>query len=389
MTKVFLIRHAEAEGNLFRRIHGQYDSCVTNNGLRQIRALRERFEGERIDACYSSDLLRTRTTAQAIYVPKHLPLHCDPRFREVRLGVWEDVPFGQLEMEQAEMLRRFNADPDNWRVEGAETFGEYSRRFLQAMTEAAERHAGEAIAIFTHGCVLRAAQKTLFYPDAGAGKLGHCDNTGVSLLMYENGAYRACYLNDNSHLSPDISTFARQRWWRESDGNADHNLWFRPMGREPERYIHCRRDAWESVYGQNGRFDGPAYYQNARRGTAGVEDALCEVMLRDRPVGVLELAVEQGAGENVGYIPFLYLRPELQGNGMGIQLIGQAVSFYRKRGRTRLQLCVSPRNCRALAFYRKYGFMPAGSSTGQFDELIRMEYNMDLQQAFPLFSDIS
>ena len=32
MTTLYLIRHAEAEGNLYRRIHGQYDSLITTMG---------------------------------------------------------------------------------------------------------------------------------------------------------------------------------------------------------------------------------------------------------------------------------------------------------------------------------------------------------------------
>ena len=40
MTELYLIRHAEAEGNVFRRLHGQYNSRITPNGLKQIAALR-------------------------------------------------------------------------------------------------------------------------------------------------------------------------------------------------------------------------------------------------------------------------------------------------------------------------------------------------------------
>ena len=43
MTTVYLIRHAEAEGNLYRRVHGWYDSLITENGYRQIAALRGRI----------------------------------------------------------------------------------------------------------------------------------------------------------------------------------------------------------------------------------------------------------------------------------------------------------------------------------------------------------
>ena len=40
-TTVYIIRHAEAEGNVYRRIHGQYDSRITPNGLRQVEADRK------------------------------------------------------------------------------------------------------------------------------------------------------------------------------------------------------------------------------------------------------------------------------------------------------------------------------------------------------------
>ncbi len=43
MTKIYLIRHAEAEGNLYRRIQGHWDGSITALGLQQIDALAQRF----------------------------------------------------------------------------------------------------------------------------------------------------------------------------------------------------------------------------------------------------------------------------------------------------------------------------------------------------------
>lgn len=43
MTTIYLIRHAEAEGNLYRRAHGWYNSTITDRGYRQIAALTKRF----------------------------------------------------------------------------------------------------------------------------------------------------------------------------------------------------------------------------------------------------------------------------------------------------------------------------------------------------------
>lgn len=91
MTTIYLIRHAEAEGNLYRIAHGHYNSCITDDrGCRQIRALAERFRDVPVDAVYASDLIRTRTTAQSIYLPKGLQLHPDPAFREICMGEWEE-----------------------------------------------------------------------------------------------------------------------------------------------------------------------------------------------------------------------------------------------------------------------------------------------------------
>ena len=98
MTKIYLIRHAEAEGNLYRIAHGQEEGLITDyRGPRQMQALARRFRDIPVDAVYASDLIRTQTTAQAVYVPKGLPLHLEPAFREVHMGVWEGLTWRQIE----------------------------------------------------------------------------------------------------------------------------------------------------------------------------------------------------------------------------------------------------------------------------------------------------
>ena len=61
MTRLYLIRHAEAEGNLYRVAHGHCNGLITNyRGYQQIDALRERFRKVDIDAVYSSSTRRSR-----------------------------------------------------------------------------------------------------------------------------------------------------------------------------------------------------------------------------------------------------------------------------------------------------------------------------------------
>lgn len=44
MTTIYMIRHAEAEGNLYRIVQGQHNSFITPRGHRQIACLAERFK---------------------------------------------------------------------------------------------------------------------------------------------------------------------------------------------------------------------------------------------------------------------------------------------------------------------------------------------------------
>ena len=66
MTTIYLIRHAEAEGNLYRIAQGQKNSNLTDRGWRQVRALEKRFADIHVDAVYSSDLYRSRLNTGAL-----------------------------------------------------------------------------------------------------------------------------------------------------------------------------------------------------------------------------------------------------------------------------------------------------------------------------------
>ena len=207
MTRVFLIRHAEAEGNIYRRAQGQYDGAVSAKGLRQIAALAERFRGERLDALYSSDLSRTLATAGAISKYHALAPIPEPRLREIDLGPWEDVPFGDLLYRDPVQMHAFNDDPAAWRVEGAETFPALTKRIRAVVTELAARHDGQTIVCVSHGMAIRSLIADVEgVPSREIHRVPHGDNTAVTLLEAEGGALRVVYANDASHLTPECIT---------------------------------------------------------------------------------------------------------------------------------------------------------------------------------------
>ncbi len=220
MTRLYLIRHAEAEGNLYRIAHGHYNGLITNyRGYQQIDALRERFREVDIDAVYSSDLYRTQTTARAIWLPKSLPLRLEPAFREICMGQWEDHTWHELNVKYPEDMYKFNRRADLWRIPGAETAQQVVDRFIPALERVAKAHEGGTVAVFSHGMALRTVLGVLQGQTlAEVGQMPHGDNTAVSLLEWENGAFRVVYRDDNSHLAErGLSTFAKQSWWKDKN----------------------------------------------------------------------------------------------------------------------------------------------------------------------------
>lgn len=301
MTTIYLIRHAEAEGNLYRRIQGQCDVNVTANGRRQIAALKERFQNIPVDACYSSDLTRTQATAQAVCEPKGLPLQLDSDFRELSLGRWENVPFGELYTCEGDLMQVFDDEPRKWRVEGAETYDQCTERFLGALDRTVRANAGKTICVFSHGAIIRNAMQVLF-PGTS---VGHADNTAVTLLHWDNGTYTAEYFNDNSHLTEEISTLARQNWWRQDGDRKDHNLWF-TAGLDEAAPVSSEENAepWS------------AWYDRAFAGA---------LFLRQ-------------LDEKTGELVLMELLPEFRKRDLAVQLVGHCVFLCRSRGMETLRI---------------------------------------------------
>ena len=155
MTTLYLIRHAEAEGNLYRRIHGQYNSLITDNGYRQIAALRDRFADVPIDAVKSSDLYLTKTSARALFGPKGLPLVTRPDLREISMGQWEDYSWAGIARREHARMALFSAASPDFRAPGGESFPEIRVRGCKAILDIAAQPPDQTVAAFAPGTLNR------------------------------------------------------------------------------------------------------------------------------------------------------------------------------------------------------------------------------------------
>lgn len=371
MTTVFFIRHAEAEGNLFRRGQGQFDGKITPRGRRQIEALAERFRDIHLDALYSSDMSRTIETAGAVLKYHDLELHTTERLREINMGIWEDMSWGDITYEYPEQMYSFNADPDTWYVEGCETFAHLTQRMRAALFDIAAMHDGQTIALVSHGMAIRALLSSII----GANEITHGDNTAVALLEVAGEDVKISMYNDNSHLCEEISTFARQTWWKDEGGIEENNLRFELLyiEREDDFYLRCYADSWRISHGSEQGFEPESYLRSARQHAALYPRALMKAVCGDKTIGIVELDTEKCKEEDCGWLTLCYLLPETRGRKLGVQLIGHAMAELRRLGRSALRLHVAADNTNAVGFYEYCGFVELKREQGKVGQLIMME----------------
>ena len=229
MTTVYLVRHAEAEGNVYRRCHGQYDSLLTERGLKQLPYLADRFANVPLDAVYASDLYRARHTAKAIADRKGMKVRLRPVLREINMGEWEDKTWEVLPRIAPEMFARWQTRPWACEVPGGETVMQTGDRVLGGVRQLAREWDGKEIVIVTHGTAIRAILcRVLGYAPEQIGEIGWGDNTCVAKFEIEGEQIRPIYWNDASHLPEELSTFAKLGWTNSKGVPRTVQAWYRP-----------------------------------------------------------------------------------------------------------------------------------------------------------------
>ncbi len=369
MTEIYVIRHVQAEGNLYRHMQGHWDGDVTGVGRRQRDALALRFKDIPVDAVYSSDLFRARFTASAITKYHPLPIQLDTRLREINVGPWEAEPFANIRWEQPGALETFLLDPEHFYLPGAETFHDVQERVTEALYEIAEENPGRTVAVTTHGVAIRCLLTKLLGLSLNDQSVPIFHNTGIAHLSFDHGRFTVDAINDADHLPEELRR-------KPSDQEALRHVCVDPS-KHRSLYEDCYSDAWYAAHGDLDGFSAGTYYRSA-----------CEHYKRDREsiyllyngedfTGLLDLDTERGAHIGYGWVSLLYLRPEYRGRGLGVQLLGRAVAKYRRLGRRSIRLNVASDNPRAIAFYRANGFEELSRAPGAKAELLLMEKSLE------------
>jgi len=322
-----MVRHCESEGNACRRSHAQFDGIVTRKGLLQSDALARRFADVPVTAIYSSDAYRSRMTAVPLAQSKGLPVQLRTLLREYTIGVWEGVSIARSARQNPELYARWTATPYDHNIPGADQFSTVAERGCEAIRRIAKENPGGVVVAITHSCTLNCTlTRLLGQPISYYSKVKSGDNTAVTKLeVDENGKVEVIYINDDSHLPPEL--LRKNYTGRGPETNFDFEYISFP--RDDVRYALAVEQACNQMPDWN----------NAADIRAKVEESLTQnsnyaffPVLMDCVCGIVTVKKNTEMPADCGQLTGMFIPDDLRNKGYTEQAFGEAIDVLRRCG---------------------------------------------------------
>ena len=218
MTTLYLIRHAEAEGNAQGIFQGRCDLPLNERGREQVQFLAERCRSLPFEEIYSSPLVRAVETAKGANRYHHLPIILDEGLLEINAGRMDGRPWRTMRKEFPEQMHFWEKDFSHFQAPDGESIRDVYERMQQAILDIVRCNEGKSIAIVGHACALRCFlcfAKGL--PLQEITKLSTLRNTSISCVEFDGKMqpYIVYYNNmegvpDSLKISTPVSFFIEQ-----------------------------------------------------------------------------------------------------------------------------------------------------------------------------------
>ena len=209
--EILLERHGESIGNEKRLFLGHTDLDLSERGYRQAELSADALRDEKIDAIYSSDLMRAYHTALPHARLRGLRVTKMEEFRELYAGEWEGMHVDEIKEKYGDTYliswrEHFNSFD---KLASAESVPQLAERIYSAVLGVAKAHPGERILIASHGAAIRSFWGKLsgYVGDGASSVFDFPTNASISRVGFDGERLIPIVYSDDAALG-DIST----RW---------------------------------------------------------------------------------------------------------------------------------------------------------------------------------
>jgi probable phosphoglycerate mutase len=196
-VRLLLVRHGESICGSNGIVGGERGCTgLTERGFAQARALRDRFERERIsiDTVLSSTLPRAEQTAEVIAEPFGIEA-------ERHADLCEFIP-GEMDGKRWEEWDRFDvvAEPDRPMSPGGECLNDFRARVTSLLEGLGRAHDGRTVVAACHGGIVYMSLRVLFKIPPENPMPADVDNTSVTEWRLGEEGWNLARFNDVAHL---------------------------------------------------------------------------------------------------------------------------------------------------------------------------------------------
>jgi len=154
-TQIYLLRHGEVDEAWRHRVYGALDVPLSPDGMREAERAARSLSAVDLSAVISSGLTRAEHGAERLRATRGLPRIEDRDLRELERGAWAGLQVRELEQRDPQGWQAWFRAPSRVRPPGGENLEDLLRRALPRIEHWAQAHAGQSIAVVTHGWVVR------------------------------------------------------------------------------------------------------------------------------------------------------------------------------------------------------------------------------------------
>jgi len=147
-NKYYILRHGEAVSNKKGIIScwpEKVPNPLTKKGIGQIKIAVRKLIDKKIDLIFSSDLLRTRQTAEIVGKELKIKPRRDKRLREYNVGIFNGKAIKDFRKFLPTGIKRFKIHSPK-----GETYIDIKERMYDFLKEIDKRHSGKTILIISH-----------------------------------------------------------------------------------------------------------------------------------------------------------------------------------------------------------------------------------------------
>lgn len=185
--RLWLIRHGEPHPDTRGRCYGRLDVGLSDTGRQQMERVAAELARENLARICTSPRKRTMQSATIVAAQQSCEIQTVDDLREIDFGDFEGLTYDEIAATRPEIYRRWMETPTEVHFPNGESFVLMRERVTRAISALIGAHAGESVAVVTHGGAIRIVlAETLSIPAAAIFRIGQ-RYAALNLIRYVEG----------------------------------------------------------------------------------------------------------------------------------------------------------------------------------------------------------